>query len=211
MRLRTRTLCVLALTGYLYVVTALVIRADVDPNDSPTAVEASRRGQVHAWRRTPDGFVRHLGANERKPRESLADRDASVDTESLAAAAGSRAPTLAPADGFEPERKRFELFVKEERDSSWAGQTEELIRRVLSKHVPPTTAIQSVECRAALCRVATIHSDATAYTNYTLMLKDPAARVWPAGAMTLATAYDHEQVWSITYLARENAAHSLWD
>jgi hypothetical protein len=101
------------------------------------------------------------------------------------------------------ERKRFDLFVNEARDSSWANQAEETLERELSNSVPASTAVQNVECRTAVCRVATIHADLAAYTKYLLRLKDPDAPIWPADALTLETAYDHEQVLAISYFFRE--------
>jgi hypothetical protein len=94
-------------------------------------------------------------------------------------------------------------FAAQSDDPGWTRDAEERIERKLSGQLPES-AIESVECRAQLCRLTTIHRSQQAVEGFQLdAFKDPDKRIWDADAFTFVESSDGDELVVVSYLARE--------
>jgi hypothetical protein len=139
-----------------------------------------------------------LAARERKRERPLAVLHWAPDTRSQD---GGR--SAEPLDG---EQFMATVFTSRSDDPIWARDAEEMIRGKLRDELPPGSLTQAVECRAQLCRIATVHPAVTALEDFhTHMFGDPNTRIWnDANALTLIESTEREgELIVVSYLARE--------
>jgi hypothetical protein len=69
----------------------------------------------------------------------------------------------------------------------------------------PSATLQSIECHASMCRLETVHPDASAFGQFVSdAFKDPSKRIWEGNAFTEEPVADARgQMVVVSYLARE--------
>jgi len=124
-----------------------------------------------------------------------------------ASTAGSTAPP-APAASTEEIRDTLQSrFVGEEIDRKWSVEAAALVRSHAGARLPEGSRLRSVECRASLCRIETIHRDLAGYRKF---LQAPPASpelAWTGPWMTtVLRTEDDGTVLSVGYFGREGAS-----
>jgi hypothetical protein len=115
----------------------------------------------------------------------------------------ARAPTPA-----EVRDKLDGVFAGEQVDTKWAQEARAKAEGKLAAAMPATSALRSVECRASMCRVETVHEDLGSYRQFVeKAFQDPETRVWNGGFFsTPVDKRDDGTLVIVAYLAREGEA-----
>jgi hypothetical protein len=91
---------------------------------------------------------------------------AAPDQEAAAAQPAGKESARRPLEVGEV-RDRFEdRFAHERPDAAWSGNAQTAVQAKLAPKLPATSELTSVECRASLCRVETVHASLATYRQF---------------------------------------------
>lgn len=116
--------------------------------------------------------------------------------------------TAPPPPSIDVQERFSALFDHESTDPTWARTTEDELEEKLEAQLPPASTVQSVECRASLCRVETVHRDPSAWSAVMSAGKDdPDNALWTGDVFSeeLPSATGQESV-VVSYFARQGTA-----
>jgi hypothetical protein len=151
------------------------------------------------------------------------ERDASVASLQRAGAAvegngpsTQQTPTVISA-GSPPSKKSVvsavamrdrykEVFESESRDAAWADSAQRFVADRLKTTVAAGSTVESVECRASMCRIETVHSDRSSYDHFVRSaFMNPSTSLWNAPEFSTLSEGRSEggPYHVVSYLARE--------
>ena len=174
------------------------LQADLARSSALRQVAASRQGS-------------RCAADHEAPRQpKSAERRATVEDRFEPPATPRSAPVAeatppAPEPRVDVREKLDGLFREERTDTDWARTAESQVEDKLQQSMPEGSFVRSVECRASMCRVESVHQDDDTSGRFVrALLKDPAARVWSADAFAAPPQPDERgRSVVVAYLARE--------
>jgi hypothetical protein len=110
-----------------------------------------------------------------------------------------------PTVAFDPAEFLMEAFSAQRDDPTWARRAEAMLQSTLGTRLTPPSTIESVECRAQLCRITTHHPSQDALSGFWLnAFKDPNERVLGGQAFTYVEDGDaNDDLVAVSYVARE--------
>ncbi|NOK39679.1 hypothetical protein D7W79_40845 [Corallococcus exercitus] len=106
-------------------------------------------------------------------------------------------PVRPPPPSFEQSRTRvFNAFAAEPVDGDWSARASRTLDDAFRAHLPATSRVKSLECRATLCRVELVHR---AQTDHGAFLMN-GLRTWP-GSVFIANEAQEGDDYVVTLLA----------
>ncbi|MBN8469568.1 hypothetical protein JYJ95_23950 [Corallococcus exiguus] len=108
-----------------------------------------------------------------------------------------------PSTSFEESRTRvFTAFDQEPVDGDWSAQASKVLNDAFRNHLPATSHVKSLDCKATLCRVELVHRDAT--TQGTLLRSG--MRTWP-GSIFVASEVQQGPDYVVTLIAAKEGTN----
>lgn len=135
---------------------------------------------------------------------SRGDRTLAAPTDALAGAEATQ-------DELDEPESELELqFEREEADSRWARGAEHAIEDKLVRQASHLETVSSVECRASMCRIETIHkTPADILPFFGTTFADPTTRIWETQTVLQSRADDEsDETVVVSYVTREGPAVS---
>ncbi|RKH12541.1 hypothetical protein D7Y13_31815 [Corallococcus praedator] len=106
-------------------------------------------------------------------------------------------PPRPPPPSFEQSRTRvFTAFAEETVDNDWSGKASQTLNEAFRQHLPASSRVKSLDCRATLCRVELVHR--TAADHGALLMNG--LRAWP-GSILVASEAQEGADYVVTLLA----------
>jgi hypothetical protein len=106
-------------------------------------------------------------------------------------------------------RERLDdYFARERPDPVWAPDAQRTAEARIVGAIPKTSEVRSIECRASMCRIETVHQDLDHYQQYVhRAFMDPETHLWNGGFFaTLLGEPTEGRVTTVAYLARDGEA-----
>jgi hypothetical protein len=98
-------------------------------------------------------------------------------------------------------------FGAEAVDPAWADGAVREATRAISADLPEGTTLKNVECRKSMCRVDTVHADASAFRSFVsdaLLSHD--RQLWNGGMTSSLRETTDSGVTAVTYIAKDGEA-----
>ncbi|NOK23699.1 hypothetical protein [Corallococcus carmarthensis] len=112
-------------------------------------------------------------------------------------------PIRPPPASFEQSRTRvFNAFAAEPVDGDWSARASKTLDEAFRAHLPTTSRVKSMECRATLCRVELVHR---AQTDHGAFLMN-GLRTWP-GSVFIANEAQEGNDYVVTLLASKEGTN----
>ena len=106
-------------------------------------------------------------------------------------------PLRPPPASLEQSRTRvLTAFAEEPVDSDWSGKASHTLDEAFRKHLPASSRVKSLDCRATLCRVELVHRAATDHGAFLMN----GLRAWP-GSVFVASEAQEGADYVVTLLA----------
>jgi hypothetical protein len=170
---------------------------------------ARLRAEVRSLSRTPEVPRR---AVEHETIRVIREEPAAPDPAAAAVPGPTPQPNAPPASSAPAPATPAEIharfdarFNEERRDEAWAGTSQRTATSRISAVLPATSKLQSIECRASMCRIETTHEDAGHYRNFVRDgFLDPNTAPWNGAYFSTAVPDpDSGKLVATAYLARE--------
>ncbi|NOJ96519.1 hypothetical protein HMI51_26715 [Corallococcus coralloides] len=112
-------------------------------------------------------------------------------------------PIRPPPASFEQSRTRvFNAFAAEPVDGDWSARASRTLDDAFRAHLPATSRVKSLECRATLCRVELVHR---AQADHGALLMN-GLRTWP-GSVFIANEAQEGDDYVVTLLASKEGTN----
>jgi hypothetical protein len=122
------------------------------------------------------------------------------------------APRQHIPDETEYEAQLEVKFQAETRDPQWSREASTEARRALSTDLPIGSALETVDCRANLCRVESSHASVEAFRTFVeAALMSRGKKLWNAGFSAQVVAQSASGIKAVTFIAREGQAVPVAD
>jgi hypothetical protein len=97
-------------------------------------------------------------------------------------------------------------FVSDKQDVSWSRPAADRARTTILALLPEGSRLDSIDCRASMCRVEVTHPDERSFHQFTLAPSRALDRAWPGSSMVaLLRTEPNGEVVSVSYLGREES------
>jgi hypothetical protein len=142
-------------------------------------------------------------ANAASPRNaapSTPPADAPAPTETPMPSPATMAKIASVRDKFQGQ------FDAERSDPRWAAEAESTLKEKLGGMLPDSSKIQSIDCRATMCRIETVHENMDRFRQFMGgAFMDPNTKVWNGGFFSspVGEVSDGGKLDVVTYVARE--------
>jgi hypothetical protein len=173
------------------------------------------RGDLASLAKAQEAAQRRAAAEVAALRRSMVGAAPVIATPASAAPAPAATPAEPAARQAAPRRLevgelrgRYEdRFAHERPDPDWSRNAEAEVQATLASKLPATSELRSVQCRASLCRVETVHASNEAYNQFfeaSFMSANPNKQPWNGGVFSAPLGDQLDgRVAFVSYLKRE--------
>jgi hypothetical protein len=110
-----------------------------------------------------------------------------------------------PLDVIETRDQLEASFLRQHGDVRWSGEAQRTAATRLSAILPETSKLQSLECRASMCRIETAHQGLESYQLFVRnAFMNPETKLWNGGFFTMQLDDPvNGKLVTVSYLARD--------
>ncbi|MBN8229026.1 hypothetical protein JYK02_16060 [Corallococcus macrosporus] len=96
-------------------------------------------------------------------------------------------PLRPPPPSFEQSHSRvMTAFAEEPVDNDWSGRATQTLNETLRQHLPSSSRVKALDCRATLCRVELVHRSAADSAPFLMN----GLRAWPGSVFVASEAQE---------------------
>jgi hypothetical protein len=146
--------------------------------------------------------------HEAAPMDPVDDEEAPT-TERPATIEAATAPERAlPVESAVLRERMDQRFADERTDPSWAVDARQRAQSRLAAVLPATSEVRSIECRATMCRIESVHADLGEYQQFVREgFVNADTQVWNGGFLALRKEPSVDgKLATVVYVARDGEA-----